>query len=244
GSVAAAGQRDRVGFARALAERFPAPVREDEPAPASARTAPASAGPSPAAGLTAPRSRLRLGLAAAMLVLAVALGALFATSGRLRREVETLRDEQAGLRKSGQDVAREVERLGQEIRAQPPVSGSRAVDRPASPVRIASLRLLAGGGRSAGEAQTLRLVPGTELAQIELDLERDEYPRYRAALATAEGRPVWSRGNLSSRRATAGESLLVLRVPAGVLPAGDYVLRLTGVPASGAAEPVEAYTFT
>ena len=106
------------------------------------------------------------------------------------------------------------------------------------------VRLLAGGGRAPGDPQTLRVPPGTELAELQLDLERDDHPRYRAVLQTAEGRPVATRSDLESRRDAAGEGIVVLRLPASDLPTGDYVVRLTGLTASGAAEPVDAYSFT
>jgi hypothetical protein len=52
---------------------------------------------------------------------------------------------------------------------------------------------------------------------------RDEHPRDRAALQTAEGGTIWSQGNLRSRRGSGGTSLVVLRLSADAVPRGDFV---------------------
>jgi hypothetical protein len=250
GSALTDPQQQRLGFARALAELYRAPGREGE-----AAVTPATVAPSGSARRAGPSARTRLAVAATLVAVAAGFLGLFVVNGRLRRDVQALRDEQAGLRRSGQDVARQLERLGHEVRSQPPAGSGPVAGGGAggggdggglagAPVRIASLRVAPGGGRGPGEAQVLRVEPGIAVVQLELDLERDEYPRYRAILQTPEGRPVWRQDPLESRRVAAGESRLLLRLSAGTLPTGDYVVRVDGVTASGLVEPVDAYSFT
>ena len=162
----------------------------------------------------------------------------------LRVDLTALRNERDGLRRASQDVARQVESVGERPESPGPGRSGPRLPSPPLPVRLASVRLMAGGGRAPGDPQTLRVLPGTELAELQLDLERDDHPRYRAVLQTAEGRPVATRSNLESRRDAAGEGIVVLRLPASDLPTGDYVVHLTGLTASGATEPVDAYSFT
>lgn len=231
----AARGRERAGFARALAG-----VSRSRHGHEPLTQAPVG---SPAVrrrrGYTA-----QAGLAAAALALATGLASLFVTNGHLRREVQALRDEQEDLRRRGEEVARELEALGGQVRER---RTEDPAPRPAVPLpapRVVPLRLLPGGARGAGHGQELRLDTSANVVQLELALEQDEYPRYRAAVHSAEGKHVWSQGRLRSRPGAAGERLVVLRLPASSVPAGDYVVRLTGVTAAQAEEPVDAYSFT
>jgi anti-sigma factor RsiW len=228
----AAPWEDRVGFARALAGVYRL-RRGHEPIAA------ASAAARPRRGYM-----VQTGLAAAALFLAAGLASLFVTNGRLRREVQALRNEQDDLRRRGEEVARGLEALGAQVhepRAQDPAPPP-AVSRTAP--RVVSLRLLPGGARGGGPGQELRLDGGPDVIQLELGLEQDEYPRYRAAVHRAEGNRVWMQGRLRSRPGAAGERLIVLRLPASSLPAGDYVVRLMGATAAHTEESVDAYHFT
>jgi hypothetical protein len=225
--------RERAGFARALAGVYRS-SQEHEPL-----TPPAPPAEPPAVrrrrGYTAPA-----GLAAAALALAAGMASLFVTNGRLRREVLALQEEQEELRRHGEEVARGLEALG-ERRTED------AAPRPALPrsaPRVVSLQLLPGGARGASHGQELGLDTGADIVQLELGLERDEYSRYRATVHSAEGNRVWTQGRLQSRPGAAGERLIVLRLPASSVPAGDYVVRLTGVAAGQEEEPVDAYSFT
>lgn len=232
----AARWRERAGFARALAGVYGSPRIHEPIAPAAPAGSPA----------VRPRRAYPalVGLAAAALALAAGLASLFVTNGHLRREVEALRNEQEDLRRRGEEVARGLETLDEQVRerrTEDPAPRA-AVPRPAP--RVVALRLLPGSARGASQGQELRLDTGADVVQLELGLEQDEHPRYRAAVHSAEGNRVWTQGRLQSRPGAAGERLIVLRLPASSVPAGDYVVRLMGVTAAQAEEPVDAYSFT
>src|SRR5262249_34510941 len=124
--------RHRAGFARVLAAAAapPAPVVR------------------PRRGYLVPA-----GLAAAALALATGIASLFVMNGRLRREVVALRGEQDALRRRGEEVARELEALGQRRTEEP--APPTALPGPA--LQVVSLRLLSGGARGASHGQELGL---------------------------------------------------------------------------------------
>lgn len=68
------------------------------------------------------------------------------------------------------------------------------------------------------------------------------YPRYEALLQTAENKRVLSKGNLEAEAFPSGRRIF-LYVSRSILPPGDYVLTVRGVPTSGKAETVAEYSF-
>ncbi|MEJ7616642.1 MAG: hypothetical protein WKF30_06660 [Pyrinomonadaceae bacterium] len=102
--------------------------------------------------------------------------------------------------------------------------------------------LMPGLVRSGGEANKLEIAPGTGQVQLRVDLEKDAYQNYRAALQTIDGDQVWN-GRAAARRINSGK-VVVLRVPAKLLSKGDYVLALSGVTAEGTVEDVGEYSFS
>ena len=98
--------------------------------------------------------------------------------------------------------------------------------------------------RDTGEAKRLIIAPGSDLLRLQLDLkQKGEYQSYRAVLQTAEGNEVWSQDSLRARATAAGQAV-VLRLPARLLPEGDYQLTLKGLTASREFEEVGDYYFS
>jgi hypothetical protein len=114
---------------------------------------------------------------------------------------------------------------------------------------VETLRLNPGTVRSVGELQkTLTLLPTTSQVQIQLVLDRDEYPRYKAVLSTAEGKEVFREKSLQSspidRNPIHGGAMVAWRLPAHLIPPGDYIVLLTGQLANGNEEDVASYGFS
>jgi hypothetical protein len=105
------------------------------------------------------------------------------------------------------------------------------------------MTLSPGRVRSQGREQLLGIAPGVETVQLRLDLEHDEYPRYDAVLETAEGREIWRQTGLSSEKAAGSGKSVTLAAPVKIFEPGDYVIRLTGITASGRREVADDYTF-
>jgi len=107
---------------------------------------------------------------------------------------------------------------------------------------VAMLTLTPGLFRSPGTPQpALRLDPGQSFVQLKLATE-GTYPGYEAELQTVEGRIV-TRIAASDIRTRSGAGPVMLRLPAKLLPSGDYVLKLSGIGKDGNAETSEFYSF-
>ena len=93
--------------------------------------------------------------------------------------------------------------------------------------------------RNVQELRVLRVPRDAETVRLRLDFEPDEHARYTAVLRTAEGREVLRRSGLASRRAGEVERV-TLDLPASRLADEEYVLALEG---PGEAGVVADYIF-
>jgi hypothetical protein len=85
--------------------------------------------------------------------------------------------------------------------------------------------------------------PATDAVELRLQLETDEFPRYRVALKSAAGdRTLWRGGRVESTL-EGGRRVVAVRVPATLLAPRHYSVELTGLTRGGAAEPVGTYAF-
>ncbi len=78
--------------------------------------------------------------------------------------------------------------------------------------------------------------------RLELVLEESRYDSSRAELQDVEGRRLWQEASLQPEAARAGK-MIAMRVPAKLLPPGDYIVLLSGI-RKGAAQEISNYTFT
>lgn len=80
-----------------------------------------------------------------------------------------------------------------------------------------------------GELARVRTPPGCRLVRLRLDPEGAEYPTYRATLHEVNGDEIWSQSRLVADR-IGGREAVTVTLPCELLPAGDYYVRLSGVP--------------
>jgi hypothetical protein len=76
--------------------------------------------------------------------------------------------------------------------------------------------------------------------RLQLALEGDNYPNYRAVLRSVEGKEILDRRGLKGRSTGSGNTV-TLELPAGAFPEGDFILTLSGTTSEGAAEDVHKY---
>ena len=104
------------------------------------------------------------------------------------------------------------------------------IDRPGGQRDDATAWLSAGVVRSVGtELQRLRLQPDSKLVRLRLEIDATEYPTYRAAVHLASGEEIWSQNNLTATNIE-GRQAVELTLPADLLSASDYYIRLSGIP--------------
>ena len=116
---------------------------------------------------------------------------------------------------------------------QPPVS----VTTP-PPESLLTLVLTPGATREGNGAAPLVLRSAPQWVQLDLKLDADRYESYTAELQDVEGQVLWSEKSLR-----ASDGSLKPRVPAKLLPPGDYVVVVYGAK-GGAPVEVNNYTFT
>src|SRR5204863_2337734 len=88
--------------------------------------------------------------------------------------------------------------------------------------------LVRGEGRPL---PTLSISPDVSRVRLEVAVQ-PAYAHYEAVLQTVEGKELLSSAKLEPQPAAAGQKIAVL-LPASLLPAGDYILTLRGLPPSG-----------
>jgi hypothetical protein len=189
---------------------------------------------------------------AAMLCLGVT-GYLLLDNNRLRHEMADASRARAALEAHEQQLQRQVDQqrstgaeaakeltqardaLGQR---QGPVEASQQSARPV----MASFVLLPPT-RGAGDLPSIAIPPGTQKLTLQVDLESDDFPTYRAELKdSATAQAVWRGANLRAA-ARDGARSLAITLDATVLAARTYTVDVIGVPARGVPAPVGSYPF-
>ena len=87
------------------------------------------------------------------------------------------------------------------------------------------------------------VIPTTEkIVQLRLQIGNGQYQAYRAELQTGEGQEIVTLTDLKEKQINV-ERLIVIYLPARIVPPGDYQLRLTGVNQNNQPEYIGRYTF-
>ena len=207
----------------------------------------------------APRPAFQWGLAAAVLAALVVGGWLAIDNLRLRQQMSQTAARRDALIRHEQDLQREIEsqrvtnsqaeqelarvrdereRLEQELtKAQ-----QGGIEPPSDQGSIVSL-ILAPPLRGAGQVPTLSIRPGTNQVAAQLQLEAADYAAYRVALIEPAGnQSLWRSGNLKPRIKGERKAIRVT-FSAALLKRQNYILRVSGIAASGGSEIVSDYSF-
>ena len=257
-------RRERVRFARAFQLAAEKTVGVESPE-AQARAAPVAKRKSfwsPLLPISPLQPALRWGAAFAALVLVCAVGWLAFENARLRGEVSQTRAREAefgrreqelqkeleGRRSAGAETESELARVRAESERSEPEqqSGRRAAGQRPSPhggTGVASFVIMPQV-RDAGQTREIVIPANAGRVAMRLWLEPNEHNAYRVALiAQSSNRTLWRSGNLRAMT-TGDDKALNVRFGAGLLkPRAVYLLRVTGVSASGATEIVGDYLF-
>jgi hypothetical protein len=258
-------RREKVGFAQALktvAERVAATRQttiEREPPPAPVASDKPSWWTSLLDFFTLPRLALA---AAAMLTLAAGGWMVFEVL-RLRGQVDQaqarhraleqrekdLREKLEQQQRASSTMEKELEQVREEkdrLERQMALDGQLAKSQP--PALPANLNIapfkLSAPTRSSSRAAAIAIPAQTDYVALQLELEPDDYPAYRAALLTQPDRKPagWNREKLNSR--AAGETKVIdISLPASLLKSREYILEVTGLSRSGEAGDSRYYTF-
>jgi hypothetical protein len=203
-----------------------------------------------------PRPGLARWLAAVAVLVTVVAVWLLVENLRLRGEIEQIRsgsppemdiqsveNELAQQKSQNEELSKHLEaerartaRLEQEMsELRAGLSASDGAGR-----KILSMILQPGTFRDSGGGGTATIGPGVQGLRLQLDLEQTGYSIFRAELVSAEGTVIWRQKNLRIRR-IADQRAVVVQVPVRLLPAGDYVMELTGLNSIGRYDQVASY---
>lgn len=108
---------------------------------------------------------------------------------------------------------------------------------PSSPV-VTTLALFAGGVRSDGKTNELTLTKDTTAANLQLNLESQDYKTYRAEIVDQNGSIIYQSGKLSAKN-----SKINTFVPAKNLKRGDYIIKVYGKNGQNEDESVADFQF-
>ncbi len=201
--------------------------------------------------------RSQIGLRRALGISLAIAAALLIGVGWLWINIAQVQEDKALLERQREALQREVTGLKQQAvqrqaRAQETPSRGRNADSEASlggqpehTIRSAVPRtvsfMLTAGLRDLGEANTFSVPPVTETVVLKVVLEASDYASYSALIQTGSGATVWKRDRLRPPSGRNGK-VLVLELPARLLPPGEYVLELQGQ-AGGKTEEIAGYSF-
>jgi hypothetical protein len=112
----------------------------------------------------------------------------------------------------------------------------------ADPSSALSVALAPTSVRRVEPNSPVTLSAGTDLIQFELRLPGGERQSFEAALQTPEGVEMFTVRGLRAM-VEQGDRVVRLKVPARLLPDGDYLLRLRGASGEGRTDVVGEYFF-
>jgi hypothetical protein len=218
-------------------------------------TNPRNAPPRRSRLFTLPRLTLNWGLAGAACLMIAGGGYLLVERQTLRSQLYRAQADRTALQqREGElqkqlDQQRPSESLAQAGRG--PDAGYRSSSSPAggaetgppsrAPKTVAFLLL--AQTRGTGQIPPIAAPPGTDRAVLQLQIEFDDFPRYRAALKDpVTNQIVWRSQDLTAVSLGANRAVSA-GLPASLLKPQNYALELTGIPANGPAELIGSYPF-
>ena len=195
----------------------------------------------------------------ASIVLLLVIGGLVVQNRRLQNEVGQAQSERASIqqrerelqtdleaqRSAASEKEREIESLRDKVAQleEPHSSDSSGGQSSTTPEHLTVPVDLAPQLRGISRLPTVSIPAAADLVTMQLELESDDYPIYRAELKELPGgRGVWSAGRLRARAKGDGKAVVVNLKP-GILKSQRYIIEISGVSAGGAAEIVGSYPF-
>lgn len=110
-----------------------------------------------------------------------------------------------------------------------------------SPAKIASFVLLPPL-RGGNQLQTFSIPPKTSLVNIQLQLESDDFPSYRAVLQNpSDNQMLWQ--TRTTIKTKGKNKVLNLQIPVSLLKSQIYSLQVSGIKADGTSEIIGDYAF-
>lgn len=100
------------------------------------------------------------------------------------------------------------------------------------------LALFAGGVRGEGKMPELNLPKNASGANLQLNLESQDYKIYSIEIVNPDGNSIFKTGKLKARN-----SKINFLVPAQKLPVGEYIVKLFALNPKGETESVADYSF-
>jgi hypothetical protein len=191
---------------------------------------------------------MQWGFAGAALLLLVTSGYLLTSNLRLRQRIDSSEQTRISLERQAQDLKHQVET---QAPVTPPTSSTKT-EQPSEDRLLAKLELgklkvaafvLLPSFRDSNLLPSVSVASDTDLVVIRLQLETNDFPRYRVAIQEpATRRSLWTSSDLKSFRD--GEKRFVsFAFPPNILKAQNYMVQLKGVLANGTAELVSTYPF-
>jgi hypothetical protein len=155
----------------------------------------------------------------------------------LSTELGQMKTRQAELHRAQQELEAKLAAVTSRLQEKEQLPGFRGPD-------MIAFNLTPGLSRNGGAVKQLMIPPGIISIGLNLYLEEDKYPAYRASLETLAGKSVWRKAGLKARADSKGHQIISLSVPSDTLKNGDYVVKLDGITKSGEVEEnIAAYRF-
>jgi hypothetical protein len=246
--------QERVRFAETLLTYQKRAARLAQETAASAKEVTASAQPVRRPNVFTSSRRVQLWALAAAALLVLATGTyLVAENIRLRHEVSVSRAARTDFERDEQQLKSDLNRQqAATAQLEKELAGVRQslarLEAPASPNQrdgkalIASF-LLMPALRGSSDISMVVLPRGTTDVRLQLQLESDDYRRYRVTVKEpASDRVLWRSAQLSPE-AVGGNKLVSVTMPATRFKPRHYSLELAGVRTSGADDFVASYAF-
>ena len=208
--------------------------------------------------LTMPWLVPQWGVAGAALLLLVASGYLLTSNLQLHQRIDRSEAERASLVQRDQDLQRQLEARPPAISAtsgteatQP--GGNQSVGKAGSDklaidklaiekLKVAAFLLLPSL-RDAGPPPVVSVSRDTDLVVLKLELESNDFSRYRAALVdSATRRTLWTSSDLKPF-ADGNKHAISFAFRSALLKAKNYLVQLNGVHPNGTAELISSYPF-
>ena len=218
-------RREQVRFSRKFVRAIDGPVQSAPAAPTPNR---------PWLGWT---------LAAAAALLLAASGGLLMQTLRLGRGLTLAQNERAIFESRARDLEQKLAEARAPTAAARPVEQAQDAPKPAAPTVPVIALILQPQTRAIGPIPSLTIPGGADRVRVELQLESNDVARYQVGLRDpAVNRVVW-RSTWLTARSSAGQSSVVVAVPAKLLEPQHYSLDLMARGPDGGVQAVGSYAF-